>query len=181
VPTATPLYAASGDDFGDWNVPTGWSTGTGIATDGTTDPAAWVAPPVSVPDTNDYSVTFTVELGDADTCPRSFGVAIRGSSDGYIAGGFRWDCEAEALIWANQDALSATAITLEPGTHTVQLAAQGQTIELSLDGQVVLQTDTDRFPSGSEIGFWSDGVPLTISDVVVQTVPATVEKEAGDA
>lgn len=168
--SAVPLLDTSNGDFTAWTVPNGWTSNGELTTDGTNDSRGWVVAPISISGTNDYSVTFTFVLSDSQTCPRSFGVAVRGSESGYLAGGLRWDCDASAVIWASQDVLTTADVSLEPGEHTFGLRVVADKVTLSIDETVIVETTTDRYPSGSLIGFWSDGVPVTITNVRVEPV-----------
>ena len=148
-------------------MPDGWGTDGSLSTTGAGTGSTWAQPPVSAQGINDYQVSFSVEIGDSNTCPRSFGVALRGSNDGYYAGGIRWDCDPVAVIWANQTVLASVPLALIEGTHTVALSAIGNQISLSIDGAIILTATSDLYPTGSDIGFWSDQVPVSITDVVV--------------
>jgi len=174
------LDEAGQDAIAEWTVPAGWTTTDGLATDGSNDPATWVVPPLSVTGTTDYAVTFTFTVTDSGSCPRTFGVAIRGSAEDYLAGGIRWKCDPMAILWAGQDQLATAPITVTEGTHTVTVAAQGTNLSLALDGSVIVSATTDRAPSGETIGFWSDGVALTITNVTVTDL-TTLHPEATPA
>ena len=175
APTATAIYAvAPGGSYDDWSIPDGWTAGADLATDGSSSGDAWIEPPLTIDSTSDYGIDFTFTVASADQCPRSFGVAIRGSDDGYYAAGFLWNCDPVIAIWANQQMLVQQPVALTDGPHQMRLQASGSQIAVLLDGQTVLIVDDEKYPGGGEIGFWSDGVPVHISDVNVTAAQPVV-------
>jgi hypothetical protein len=120
-------------------------------------------PPLTATGASDYAVEIDVIVEESDECPRNFGVAIRGSDAGYYAAGIEWDCEATAMIWSGQERLETMPVSFDSSLHVLRLQAVGDRIVFSIDGQQVLDTTSSTFPSGSEIGIWSAGVPLSIS------------------
>ncbi len=177
MPGATPeesLIYSTGEtgDFSAWNVSEGWSTASGLRSNGEGG-GGWALPPVTVTGISDYAVEIDVIVWESDECPRNFGVAIRGSDAGYYAAGIEWDCEAMAMIWAGQERLAMTPIALGPTLHVLRVEAVGDRIAFSIDGQLVLETTDTTYATGDEIGIWSNGVPLSITSVRITDLTAT--------
>ena len=119
-------------------------------------------------------IDFRVTGGEV--CPRNFGVAVRGSDDGFYAGGIEWGCQAQSLIWVSgeseqvQDLPSGTSV--DGDWHTLQVSAIGDAITVSLDGTVIATDTSTRFQGGKLVAIWSNGVALEIQAVrVYETSP----------
>lgn len=175
-PTATATSDASviysigeGGDFSTWTVPNGWSIAGDLRSNGEGG-GGWALPPVTVTGITNYAVEIDVTVGESDQCPRNFGVAIRGSDAGYYAAGIEWDCEAMAMIWAGQERLATESVDFALSPHVLRIEAVGDRITFLVDGQLVHETTDSTFATGSEVGIWSNGVPLTITGVRILDV-----------
>lgn len=149
-------------DFSMWTLAPGWSAANGLSSTGE-DGGGWALPPITVTETSDYAAEIDFILEDSDRCPRNFGIAIRGSDTGYYAAGIEWDCDAEVVLWAGQDRLESSPISLDSSSHTLRIEAVGDRIAVSIDGQLMIETTDSTYPTGEELGIWTNGVPLSVT------------------
>jgi hypothetical protein len=123
---------------------------------------AYAEPPVHPTGRPDHAVEIEFRIVKPPECGTNFGVVIRGSDAGYYAGGLEWNCAPALLLWTPQQSIAQTPIEIGDGWHTLQIAAKGQQITVSLDGAVIIQREDSSQPSGSQVALWSDGVSLEI-------------------
>ena len=172
MPAGAEMSLAS--DLAAWPLPDGWNREGGLSTDGGGD-APWVIAPITVTSTNDYAVEVSFIVEAADTCPRNFGVAIRGSDAGYYAGGIEWGCDPVVRLWAGQNVLAEQPIELSDGPHVLRVEAIGDQISVSLDGAEIVTATDASVPAGGQIALWSSGVPITITNVDVIELGGSAE------
>jgi hypothetical protein len=182
TPTPTPFAyeASAGASFDEWTLPESWRQENGLVTEGGGD-AEWVLAPIRVERTANYAVEVTFQAGETDTCPRSFGVAIRGNSAGYYAGGIEWGCDPAVRLWAGQNVLAEQPFDITDGPHVLRVEAVGNRISVSVDGEVVVSASDASNPTGSQIALWSNGVPVTVTSVKVVEIRASVNGPAAAA
>ncbi len=169
APTATPtpspaIYEASkGSDFAAWvALPDGWRVeGNLLVYDGRRF-TAYAEPPVHPAGRLDHAVEIEFRIVEPPDCGTNFGIVIRGSDAGYYAGGLEWNCAPTLLLWTPQQSIAQAPIEIDESWHTLQIAADGQQITVSLDGTVVIQREDFSQPSGTQVALWSDGVALEI-------------------
>jgi hypothetical protein len=164
----TVVFSASTDDqFGQLMLPgAGWRIDHGLVSDGAGN-GQWVSLPAIAGLSSDQAIEMEIELGGDGACPRNFGLAVRGTDNGYVAGGLEWACDAAVKLWAGQSVIAqAAAPAMSPGKHLVRLEARGASVRLIVDGAVVLEAKTSQ-AAGGQLAFWSSGVAFTIDSLRV--------------
>jgi hypothetical protein len=161
------LFSASTDqEFGQLTLPAGWRIDNGLVADGSAE-QAWVLLPAIPGLGADQAMEAVIQVGDGEKCPGNFGLALRGTQDGFVAGGLEWACDESAKIWAGQSVLAqGSAPSLAKGTHLIRIEARGATVRFLIDGTVVLDATTSQI-AGGQLGLWSSGVPLRVESLRV--------------
>jgi hypothetical protein len=173
TPTATAgpegavLFSASTDqEFGQLTLPAGWKIQDGLVADGSSA-QNWVLLPAIAGLGPDQAIEAEIVLGDSAPCPGNFGLAVRGTQDGFVAGGLEWACDETAKLWAGQSVLiQGKAPGLSAGAHLFRVEARGATVRFLIDGAVVLEATTSQV-AGGQLGLWSSGAPLTVKSLRV--------------
>lgn len=147
----------------------GWASADGVVTTDGSSGRNWVVVPVPQGLTSDYAVEVDLRVIGGDVCPRNFGIGIRGSENGFYAGGVEWACDPMVMLWAGGQTLAKRdipdGIDLTATTHTVRVEAVGNRVVVAIDNVVVIDETNDQFTSGNLVAVWSDGVGLEIGAV----------------
>lgn len=175
APTPTPttgpegavLFSAATDqEFGQLTLPADWRIENGLVADGSSA-RDWVLLPAIAGLGPDQAIEAEIVLGNAAPCPGNFGLALRGTQDGFVAGGLEWACDESAKLWVGQGVLAqGQPPVLAAGAHLFRVEARGATIRFLIDGAVVLEATTSQV-AGGQLGLWSSGVPLTVKSLRV--------------
>jgi len=176
APTMTPTTAPQGqlvfsaatdDAFAQFALPAaGWRVGGGLVADGS-GAQDWALLPAIPGLSGNQAIEAEIQLGDGGVCPRNFGLAVRGSDNGFVAGGAEWACDQAVKLWAGQSQLAqGTVESLGSGWHLLRLEARGSDVRLLIDGTLALESTTTQI-AGAQLAIWSGGVPLTVRTVRV--------------
>ena len=170
--TAMVLYqAADGAAFRTWPLPGGWHIdGNLLVAEGTAF-QDYVNLPYRTGALNDYAVEAEIQVVGKTDCAKNFGILLRGTEQGFYAGGVEWSCGPIARLWAGQRAIGSQNLTLDEGWHTYRLEAKGDRIRVSIDGTVVIETVDATSPIGSQIALWSNGVMFNVRAFRVLRLP----------
>jgi hypothetical protein len=122
------------------------------------------------------AVEIEFRVTGGDLCPRNFGVGVRMSESGYLAGGIEWACEPEVVTWSGAAPVSKHAlpegIDLADGWHTLRVSAIGANVTIAIDGVDITTEVIPAEAPGHLVALWSDGVSLEIRAVTVfETAP----------
>ena len=198
-PTPTPeaLYAAEGADFAAWAAGS-WTVAEGQLRNDVapTLPEPWIVVPYE-PKGEAYAVEAEIRVKERlpNYCNQNFGIVAGAARGGPIWGaGVLYPCGAgtagepsrarlaDLADWRNGYYLARelAAQDFDPGDgwHTYRLEVRGTDLRLLVDGEEVVAAGDDRAarPAGSaQVGFWSEGVRLSIRRVAI--LPLT----SGDA
>jgi hypothetical protein len=129
-------------------------------------------PPYQTGALRDYAVEAEIQASAPTECGRNFGIVLRGSEDGFYAGGVEWRCRPEQTVvalWAGQRELASMPVDLTGDWHTLRVEAHGDQITVTIDGVVVTATDA-TYPVGGQIAIWSDGVEVSVRSIRVLAV-----------
>ena len=176
APTATPtlspqgtlVFSAGSDDaFSQFALPSaGWRVDGGLVADGS-GARAWASLPAIPGLSKDQAIEAEIQLGDGGACPRNFGLALRGSDNGFVAGGAEWACAQAIKLWGGQSQLAQGQIdSLGSGWHLFRLETRGSDVRLFIDGSLALESTTTQ-SAGGQLAIWSSGVPLKVRAVRV--------------
>jgi mannose-6-phosphate isomerase-like protein (cupin superfamily) len=173
------LYEAnSATGFAGWSGAEGWQDlDDMLIADGTNSDSGFVpifAPYQTAPSA-DYAVEAEIRKRNAEGA--SFGIAVssNGSETGYAVGigegsGPGWQSAVFLLdgTWGipDEDGLVAQGQYFDPGDqwHTYRVAVSGNTIQLFIDGLIMVTATVDRPGTGERIGLWSSGSELEVRD-----------------
>lgn len=166
TPADTTIYSASNAaDFNGWSdLPDGWKVDGDLLVASGTDFTGYAQPPtLSIPDAN-YAVEAEIQISGPTDCAGNVGIVIRGSENGFYAGGLEWSCDSPpiARLWASSNPLGQVPVTIDDGWHTYRVEARGSQIRYLIDGAVVLEQTDETYPTGDQLALWSAGVKLTV-------------------
>jgi hypothetical protein len=174
TPTATAapqgalLFSADSDEaFAQLILPAaGWRIDHGLIADGSSAPD-WVTLPAIPGLGADQAIEAEIKIGDGGSCPRNFGLALRGADTGFVAGGVEWACDQAVKLWSGQSVIAqGDAVALDSGWHFVRLEVRGGGVRMFIDGALVLDATTSQ-SGGGQLAIWSSGVPLTVRSLRV--------------
>ncbi len=186
-----PYHADWSAGTGGWTVSSDWKAAGGmLVADGSSySVQVGAVAPLDMTAVPDYAVDVDLQLvsraDDGNFSQRdSFGVVVRsiGGGGGYgagscIAGGL-FACtsspasqpEYSAVVWSTRDTSPVIAhAQFQPGSgwHHYRVVVRATTITLSVDGQVSLTANDNRFLQGGRVGLWSMGCQVDAKNFAV--------------
>jgi hypothetical protein len=168
APQGTLLFSADSDAaFAQLSLPAaGWRIDHGLIADGS-GAQTWVTLPVISGLGADQAIEAEVKIDDGGSCPRNFGLALRGADTGFVAGGIEWACDQAVKLWSGQSAIAqGEASALGSDWHLLRLEVHGGNVRMFIDGALVADGTTTQ-SAGGQLAIWSSGVPLTVRAVRV--------------
>jgi hypothetical protein len=168
APQGTLLFSADSDEtFAQLTLPAaGWRIDHGLIADGS-GAQDWVALPAIPGLGADQAIEAEVKFGNGGSCPRNFGLALRGADTGFVAGGVEWACDQAVKLWSGQSVIAQGDVgALGSDWHLVRLEVNGENVRMFIDGALSLDAMTTQ-SAGGQLAIWSSGVPLTVRSLRV--------------
>jgi len=167
----TVLYQADwSSGLAGWPANFGWKWVEGmLVNDGSNhDERKWIAAPYKPGDStiNDYAVEAEMQLvrGREYGCP-SFGIVVRQAYQvgACVPWAYIRNSPSTAMVRViGQDPLEKTDLRLDTDWHAYRIEVRGNSIQLLIDGAVVLETIDNQYLTGGQVGLLSNSVQVNV-------------------